>query len=189
MTQQHEHLTRAEFHAYLDGQLPSEKTEPARRHLSRCQRCSETFEGLRQLDSAVRSLPLERVSGSFTEKVMAQVGLSKVDSGVFRFIVYLPSVVGLVLVLGVMGGVYLLAGGAGVAVEPTGVGQTASTLVQTLGTAMKELVGWVASVGSAGALAISAFALGLILLVALGELLTVNPIRKGRGRLRNSASA
>jgi len=189
MRQQQEHLTRAELHTYLDGQLPPEKTEAARRHLSHCRPCREIFEGLRHLDVAVRALPLERVSVSFTEKVMSQVGLSTVHTGVFKFIVYLPSVVGLVLVLGIMGGAYLLAGRTEVRTEPTGLGQTGATLTQTLGTAMEAVVGWVASVGSSGALAISAFALGLILLIALSELLTINPIRKGRGHLRNSASA
>jgi anti-sigma factor RsiW len=188
MTTKHKHLTRAELYAYRDGQLPAEEAGAARGHLESCRRCAGVFEDLGRVDGAISSLPLERVDESFTEKVMAQVGLSTLNTGLYRFVVYLPSVVGLILVLGVMGGAYLLAGGMGAGGEHTGLAHTGSTFMQTIETSMRALVGWLASLGSSGALAITAFALGLLVLVALGDLLPAGTMRKGRERLRDAPS-
>ena len=188
MKEDRDHPTRAELHALLDRTLPEEETKAVGLHLKSCRRCNTLYEDLRSLHGALRSLPLERLDASFTERVMAQLGLPTVNTGVFSLIVFLPSVVGLLLVLGIMGGAYILAGGGTAQSGQPLLEHTVASYVQMLETALNGLVGWLASVGSSGALAITAFALGFLVILALGELLPAGSVRKGRGRLRDSAS-
>jgi hypothetical protein len=188
MNENRDHPTSAELHALLDRTLPEEKTETVGLHLKSCRQCSALYEDLRSLHGALSSLPLERLDASFTERVMAQLGLPTVHTGVFSLIVFLPSVVGLLLVLGIMGAAYMLAGGGGAESGQPLLEHTADSFVQMLETALNGLVGWLTSVGSSGALAITASALGFLLILALGELLPAGFSRKGRSRLRDSAS-
>ena len=106
-----EHVTRDELHEHLDGRLTADREIAVRRHLSACHRCAAELAGLKSLGRAVLSLPLERAGASLAERVMAQVGVPSLSSRGFRIAVFIPSVLGMVLVLAVMGGAYLMAGG------------------------------------------------------------------------------
>ena len=185
MTHRHDHRSRAELQAYVDGQAVG---DAVRRHLATCERCRGLVEDLRQIDLAMRSLPLERVEASFAERIMAQVGVPTASAGIFRFIVYLPSALGLALVLGIMAAAYVLAGGAGGG-EAVGLEQVGQTAVETLDSGLETAVRWLASLGSSTAMGIVAFALGLLAVVALGELVPGGALRRSRERLRDSGSA
>ena len=188
MKTQPTHLTRAQLQDYLDETLGPEQTTSIADHLKTCHRCNGAYEELLKVHHALGRLPVQSVAGSFTDRVLAEVGISRLHPGLFRFLVYLPSLVGMLLVVGAMAGAYVLAAGSGLTDSSSVAGGSVALVEQMADSAMRTLMKWVTSMGSSGALAISAFALGLLVLLALGDLLPAAPVRRDRRRARDAAS-
>lgn len=58
---------------YLDGQLPSLELQAVRTHLAGCAICRQELVLLRQVDSALATMPVLEEPANFTAQVMAQV--------------------------------------------------------------------------------------------------------------------
>jgi anti-sigma factor RsiW len=166
------HCTPDELHALIDGILPSDDAERASAHMRECAACDSRYRFLLRFDGAVKRLPLTPAGRGFTDGVMAKLDSSFPSPRAFRFFTWIAYQFGMLIVAGVMLGVFTATGlilpeqieaGKGVAGE--GLALLDALVVRVAG----GLSGWVNAAllpVSAGTLAIFS-ATGLVLLTLL----------------------
>jgi predicted anti-sigma-YlaC factor YlaD len=127
------HLTNNELLEYTDGLTDSLRSLAADEHLRACPRCSSRLQMLRRLERAVRKIPSERVSESFTQRVMVVVGLGRSSFARQLFANFLPLAIAIVVIAALVG---VFAG------EPSQdpVSLQGSEVVQTLGQHIGEIL-------------------------------------------------
>lgn len=166
------HCTPDDIHALIDGMLPSGEAERAFAHMRRCEACDSRYHFLLRFDAAVKRLPLTPAGRGFTDAVMAKLEVSFPSPRAFRFFTWIAYQFGMLIVAGLMFGVFIATGiilpgqieaGKGVAGE--GLALLDALVVRGAG----FLSGWLNAAlppVSAGTLAVS-FVTGLVLLTLL----------------------
>ncbi len=100
MNEQHGHLTAAGMQDFLAGCLEGAHLEAARRHLAECRRCSRRLQTYAAIDHALRTMPLERADGAFTERVLERAGVAPRKA--YRFADVMAGMMAAVFVGGVL---------------------------------------------------------------------------------------
>ncbi len=181
------HCTEEEIFALIDGNLPPLGTAAARRHLGLCPSCNARYRVLMGFERAVRNLPLARTGEGFTEAVMARLDPSLPAPRAFRFIAWIAYQAGLLLVVAVVTGVFILTG----LIRPEEVeagksiaGEAAGLLDIVVSSATTLLEGWMRSAGPVLSGGSSAVLAGTILVLAMLLLLDRNFSKKPLHRAR-----
>lgn len=108
MTEQH--ISAEDLQAYLDRTPGDERNHTIHSHLRGCSRCRHALESLRRVDRELRRMPLERAGAAFTASVMHSLGLAGSPKKKFALVENLAYVSALMIVLGVLLGVFLWTG-------------------------------------------------------------------------------
>lgn len=74
------HITDAVLQEYIDTIADESLKYAVEEHLKSCSSCTARLMAFRELDRAIRKIPLERVSRHFTPRVMAAVGIRRSES-------------------------------------------------------------------------------------------------------------
>jgi anti-sigma factor RsiW len=141
------HCTFDQLQARIDGRLDEREALDMEVHLRECARCRKAADGWLRLDKEMRSLPLERAGSGFTYSVMARVRAGATPSILDRSLSFLPYFLGLIIVLGVMGGVFWWAGvfeGVTLSTGEKGVLEEFAPVVDAVSWGGQALYGWFA---------------------------------------------
>ena len=99
-----DHVTETDFQQYSDGTLGASEASAVEKHLEECNECAARLVVFRSIETELRKIPLEKVSGKFTERVMRAVGLREAP-GFLRslFVNFLPLATAFVALLVILG--------------------------------------------------------------------------------------
>lgn len=177
MISPHRHCTIEELQGLLDGVVDPGDTVRIRHHIDSCELCQRRYRAFGQLDGALRRFPLSSPGPMFTQTLMEKLRRSSKPGLAYRALVYVPSALGMVLVLGTMGIALLAArqSGAGPAREVqsqdfvTGFLQSLGVFTEGLA---KVLTDYFPFIFSVGALRITGLVIaGLLVIAALDRLI------------------
>jgi anti-sigma factor RsiW len=104
------HVTTDQLNLLIDGRLPESEAYLMSNHLASCDMCRSLHARLRDVDRALRGLPLETTSAEFTGRVMGLILTRRRSPVLFRILENVAYVFGLLIVLGVMTAAFLLTG-------------------------------------------------------------------------------
>lgn len=96
------HLTSEQLQDYLDTRLSTADATHVEAHCESCPRCATVLAELRVLHSALRRLPLEKVSPEFTERVLTRLRVSTAPSLLWNILRNLAPILSLSAILGVL---------------------------------------------------------------------------------------
>src|ERR1041385_1855671 len=104
------HVTPQQLQDYVDGFPAQMDKANIELHLRMCSECSYTLSALRRLDSAIHRVPLERVSGGFTENVMKQLRIEKSPTYAWRIFENLAPILAFTVIIGIVYALFQLTG-------------------------------------------------------------------------------
>ncbi len=104
------HCSSSQLNAYVDRRLSIDETKAVNEHLNGCPECRVALRTIRHLDSALRSMPLVRVSPDFTNKVMGSLYVIQKSPFLFRVVEKVAYVFGLFIVAAIMVAAFVVTG-------------------------------------------------------------------------------
>lgn len=141
------HLTPNQLQDYAEGVAMDRNNLEI--HVRRCPDCMAKLDTIRKLDTVLRSVPLDRVSTSFTEKVMKQLGIKEAPSFAWTIFKNLAPLFALTLVVGIA----LVALKFSGVFQGTGVGQSVeasrsvyTSLSSNIAVGVTTFNGWLARI-------------------------------------------
>jgi RNA polymerase sigma factor (sigma-70 family) len=168
------HIADDDLQAYLDGRLEESRVRSLEGHLEKCPPCSLELARARELDQALRRVPLEVTSPAFTASILHTVGLAPGGRGTSRSWEHLGYAVALMLVLGAMMATFFWTGVIGSTPgteSPSRLGVLLQEGGGILAGAASSLGSWVVSIFpflfGKGTLGISLSAVAILLLLAI----------------------
>jgi predicted anti-sigma-YlaC factor YlaD len=104
------HFTSEKFNLLLDGRLAGDEEKTLRDHLLICTDCRLAFENLERIGGALERLPAVETRPDFTRSLMDQILIVPKSPFLFRLLEKMSYVFGLLIVLGIMIGAFVLSG-------------------------------------------------------------------------------
>ncbi|MBI4548801.1 MAG: zf-HC2 domain-containing protein [Ignavibacteriae bacterium] len=96
------HLTSTQIQEYLDGLISGLSLNEIELHLRTCQDCQSKLNALKRIDRVLHRIQLERVSPSFTERVMKQLNIKESSSLAWTIFKNIAPLFALMLVTGIV---------------------------------------------------------------------------------------
>jgi hypothetical protein len=118
------HLRNEELQEFADGFYDEQIRAQIELHLRTCTDCRARVEGLAKLRDIIRRVPAERVSYSFTNRVMRRIGVRESSSFLWFLLKNIAPIIGLFIVVGI---VYVALTFTGI-VDTSGIGQSDGTI-------------------------------------------------------------
>lgn len=105
-----QHLSDEILQEYIDGALSDDGRRIAEQHLAECARCRLLFNALRRIDRSLRTMPGEHAGENVSRSVLLSLGIKPPTPLLYRIVENFAYLFGFLLVAGVSGTVYFLAG-------------------------------------------------------------------------------
>jgi anti-sigma factor RsiW len=102
MSSTRDHISSTQLDGYLDNAVSGAERLLIEQHLRACDVCKNAYDGARQIEEALRTLPRERVSRTFTRAVLRMLHLLPQTSLAFRLLEKIAYLFGLMIVVTVM---------------------------------------------------------------------------------------
>jgi len=181
------HLTSTQLQEYADGSANAQIRDDIEIHLQTCAECTAKYKAIRQIDSALRKLPLDDASPDFTQTVMARLKIKESPSIIWSIFKNLAPLFGLIIVVGIIYAALKISGvydnsGLGESVQATQsvynqVGNSVSSGISTFNGWLENLFPFLYTKSSYG---LTAFLVVLFIIVALLDKFVFMPMMKRR---------
>ena len=181
------HLTFTQLQEYADGLANAQIRGEIDIHLQTCTECTAKFKAFRQIDFALRKLPLDDASPDFIQRVMARLKTKESPPIIWSIFKNLAPLFGLVIVVGIIYGALKISGvydssGLGESVQATQtvydqVGNSVSNGISTFNGWLKNLFPFLYTKSSYG---LTAFLVVLFIIVAILDKYIFMPMVKKR---------
>jgi hypothetical protein len=168
------HCSTDQMQSLIDGTISRTEREIVTYHMRDCPECMVRYQSMLKFDGVLRSLPLTEAGSGFTDAVMAKLDLSLPATRAFRFFTWIAYQLGLIVVAGLMAGVFVLTGLIGPEQLETGqsvAGEALGYVDGFLSSGLGLITAWLRSVipvpssGSLGIFCATVVVLLLLLLV------------------------
>jgi anti-sigma factor RsiW len=116
------HCTSEQIQRLIDNRLDIAESAAAKEHMDDCATCRQSFDDLLLVDGSLKKMPLENTRPDFTRALMAKLIRKAKPSWAFVLLENAASVLGLLVVLGIMLAVFVWTG----IVDSTHVSQSQS---------------------------------------------------------------
>lgn len=110
MNSRSNHCSSSQLNTYVDQSLSQDEVRVVDEHLHGCPECRRALRSIGDLDSALRSIPLVRVSPDFTNKVMGSLYVIQKSPFLFRVVEKVAYVFGLFIVAAIMVAAFVVTG-------------------------------------------------------------------------------
>jgi hypothetical protein len=104
------HPTPYELLEYLDNLLDNDKRHHIDEHIRYCNECETYLLSLKNIDTLITNIPLEKSSSNFTDLVMKRIPIKTTPSLLWTILKNLAPIFSIILVVGVMYGLIKTSG-------------------------------------------------------------------------------
>ena len=140
------HLSHDALLSYLDGSLAAAERGAVRAHLDACAGCSLALASMKEFDALARSVPAEKAGENLVRSILVRVGITPRQSFFVRTVGALPYVFTMLVVGGVLLGVFAWTGAfstTALSNAPGAASEAYAAMESGLGAATQSFAGFV----------------------------------------------